>query len=503
MPTNLLLPVFLCLPVCTNATPADSAPAVVVTQLAAQEDAANGHAEALKKLLSGERTNGEGISADDFLEHYEPGTRARVGDASIRVALGMFSRDLPGAEIEALRERDSNRWVLSMYSRKSGMGAEFDMTLEAAEPHRLLGLNARLVQGNPVIAELVDGMGPEEMASALDRIVGDMAAEDRFSGAVLLARDGEPFYEKAWGLASRRFDVPNRVDTRFNLGSMNKMFTALAICQLQEAGKLEFSDKLSAHLPNYPNADVSEQISIHQLLTHTSGLGDFWGAMSEVDWTTLRTPADHLPLFANDPLQFKPGERFSYSNAGFLVLGLVVEEISGMDYFDYVREHIYEPAGMTSTDSWHMDEPVKNLAIGYTRAGADGHDEGGPLRNNYYLHRARGGPAGGGFSTVGDLNRFGLALLNSDLLSLEGVQNLLGGKVNMGWGDGGRYCYGFISKNQEGHESVGHSGGAPGINASFRMFPADGYTLVVLTNCDGAASYVGGRIEEMIRRSDK
>lgn len=489
----LILASLLCLPFAAESISpsADVSPGVV------QEDPFASLADALVKVLSTETEE-----TDWFLELYAPSTRERLTDERIRRVLGMFRRDLPDAKLRAIRATGENQAEIILLSTSSGLAARFGVTLEADPPHRILGLAAALEEGDPVVAGIVDGMSAQDMARVIDAFVTELAGEDRFSGAVLLAKDGEPVFEKAWGLASRRFDVPNRVDTRFNLGSMNKMFTAVAICQLAEAGKLDFEDKLIEHLPDYPNRQIAEEVTIHQLLTHTSGMGSFWDAMFERDWTQLRKPADHLDLFASDALLFEPGARFSYSNSGFLVLGLVIEAVSGESYYDYVRANVYEPAGMPNSDSWAMDEPVKNLAIGYTRAGEDGHGHEGPIRNNYYLHRARGGPAGGGFSTVRDLLSFAGAVMESKLLDPEHTQLLLEGKVPTGWGPGSQYAYGFLHQVVEGHDMFGHSGGAPGINAVLSIFPADGYTFVVLANYDNAASYVGSRIQEMITRSD-
>ncbi len=440
-----------------------------------------------------------------FLNHYAPSTIASMGEDRIVLILNMFRRDMVGAKLRGVRSLGEHSWSVSFYVAETNRGAVFELTIEEQSPHRILGLGARLVDGDPHIPGIVDGMSSKAMAMVIERYVGELAAADQFSGAVLLAKDGEVVFEKAWGLASRRYDVPNNLETRFNLGSMNKMFTAVALVQLQEAGKLNFHDKLIQHLPNFPNRALAEKVSLHHLLTHSSGMGNFWEAMAEVNWTLLRTPSDYLPLFGKDDLMFEPGMQFSYSNNGFVTLGLVIEAVSGMSYFDYVRDNIFEPLGMQSTDSFAMDEPVKNLAIGYTRSNpeGDGHGQDGPLRNNLYLHRVQGGPAGGGFSTARDLLRFANGLQFGDLLSPKGVETLLTGKVPTPWGPEVRYAYGFMAGAKEGHEKFGHSGGAPGINSVLSVYPADGYTVIVLSNCDTGGSVVGDAIEQMILRSDK
>ena len=344
---------------------------------------------------------------------------------------------------------------------------------------------------NPAAAQQVSRapMKEAELAKELAAFVDELAAADRFSGAVLLARGDDILWQKAYGQASKRFDVPNRLDTKFNLGSMNKMFTGVAICQLAQAGLLDFQDSILEHLPDYPNRSVAERVTIHQLLTHTSGLGSYWNERFEATWVSLRTVADLLPLFVDDPLEFDPGTRFGYSNSGPVVLGLIIEKLSGQSYYDYVREHIFEPAGMTDTDSYAMDRPVPNLAIGYTKVDGEWH-------NNLFQHTVKGGPAGGGFSTVGDLMRFARALQDHELLSPEMTATLLEGKIDMG--PGAQYAYLFGDHVDHGFRFHGHNGGAPGINGELSFYPDLGYTLAVLSNYDRAATEVARQAREWI-----
>ncbi len=347
-----------------------------------------------------------------------------------------------------------------------------------------------------------DALSHEELARELVAHVEELVARDAFSGTVLLAHGDEPLVRAAFGQASKRFDVPMRPDTKLNLGSANKMFTGVAICQLAEAGKLDFSDTVAKHLPDYPNRDVAERVTIHHLLTHTSGMGSYWNEKYDQTWTTLREVADMLPLFVDDELSFEPGARFQYSNAGPIVLGLIVEAISGQSYYDYVREHIYAPAGMENTDCYEMDRPVPNLALGYTKGAPDGSPGDGSWRNNLFSHSLRGGPAGGGFSTVDDLLRFSLALQNGDLLSVGMFETLVTGKVSMGGGV--RYAYLFGDEEEgNGVHSYGHNGGAPGISADFAFYPELGYTFAVLSNYDDGALDTAHFARELIGRSEE
>jgi CubicO group peptidase (beta-lactamase class C family) len=272
------------------------------------------------------------------------------------------------------------------------------------------------------------------------------------------------------------------------------MFTAVAVAQLVEAGKIAFDDTIIKHIPDYPNREVAEQVTIHQLLTHTSGMGNYWTPeYQRTSKDRFRDVADYLPLFVDQPLLFEPGNQFSYSNSGFMVLGLVVESVSGQSYFDYVLEHIYAPAGMRNTDAYELDAVVPNHAVGYTMRGS----EAGELRNNLYLHVVKGGPAGGGYSTVEDLLRFSSALLGHELLGPEMTRFVLAGKVETD-GANRTYAYGFRNLLENGWRVVGHAGGFAGINAFLDMYVDLGYTVAVMSNRDMGATAVREFILEQL-----
>ncbi len=319
------------------------------------------------------------------------------------------------------------------------------------------------------------------------------SAEGSFSGTVLIAKDGTPLLKKAYGLADRSFQVPNKIDTKFNLGSMNKMFTGVAILQLAEKGKVSLQDKIIRHVPDYPNREIAEKVSIHHLLTHTSGLGHYWtDEFNRASKDRFKKVADYIPLFADQPLLFEPGTRYSYSNAGFMVLGLIIERVTGEDYFDYVREKIYKPAGMINTDAYETDRIIPNCATGYTTFGA----EPGSVKNNLFMHVVKGGPAGGGYSTVEDLLSFSNALFGHKLLTPEFTQTVMTGKVDVDLNS--RYAYGFRERFENGHRIVGHGGGFPGISSRLNMYTDLGYTVAILSNTDQGGQALKVFIEELL-----
>jgi len=323
------------------------------------------------------------------------------------------------------------------------------------------------------------------VAGEIDSYLSSLVAENKLSGAVLVAKDGVTVASKAAGIANKASGALITLTTKFNLGSLNKMFTAVAIAQLAQAGRLSFNDPVSKHLPDYPNKEVADKVTIHQLLTHTSGMGMYWNEKFMAQREKLVTVADHLPLFASDPLLFPPGEKFQYSNSGYMVLGAIIEKLSGQDYYSYVQEHTYKPAGMTETGFYEPGKEIPNLAIGYSRMSPDGKrlEE---ARDNTNTREVKGGPAGGGYSTVGDLVKFHTALRNYKLLNEEYTKLVTTGKVDAA-GPIGRYGYGFGDKVFEGKHIVGHNGGSPGISANFEMYPELGYTAVILMNADPPA----------------
>jgi CubicO group peptidase (beta-lactamase class C family) len=390
-------------------------------------------------------------------------------------------------------------------AKKDGRWLRLMMQVESAAPHPVSDIRvqpgsapdeaqpakdpAKETAGAPPVAK---NMTDEQIASSLAAYLGDLAKDDKFSGVVLIAKDGKPVFERAYGLANKAKNIPNNTETIFNLGSMNKMFTAVAVAQLAQAGKLSFDDTVSKYLPDYPNKDVANNVTIHHLLTHTSGLGSFWNAKFDAKRSTIKTVADYLALFADEPGTVDPGKKFRYSNSGFIVLGAIIEKVSGQNYYDYVREHIYKPAGMKHTDAYEMAADTPNLAMGYTTEGSGGQGR----HENTATRPNRGGPAGGGYSTAEDLMRFHTALRENKLLDRKYTELITTGKVSMG---GAKYAYGFGDEVINGKRVFGHNGGAPGIGSDLSMYADLGYTSVVMTNYDPPLMMpVVKRIREMI-----
>jgi D-alanyl-D-alanine carboxypeptidase len=340
------------------------------------------------------------------------------------------------------------------------------ITLRLLVPMSLLGGSIAAQQPPAgVVATRPSPISQAELVRRLSTSVDSLAKTGEFSGVTVLARNSAPVFERAYGLADRERGIVNNLQTAFNLGSINKAFTQIAILQLSAAGKLDLDSTLRAYWPDYPNKAVAQKITIRQLIRHTSGIGgDIFDAPTGGTRHDVRTLNDYLALFVNEPLQFEPGTTNAYSNAGYVVLGLLIERLSGQDYYTYVREHILEPAGMTHTGSYFVDSLPLNTAIGYT-SGEENAPPGAALHPNTQELPGRGSSAGGGYSTAQDLLKF--------------LQALREHRIPNGLPAG-----------------LGIAGGSGGINGVVDGALPGGYDLIVLANLDPPAAM---RVARMVR----
>ncbi|AWW74338.1 hypothetical protein CD351_07855 [Erythrobacter sp. KY5] len=297
------------------------------------------------------------------------------------------------------------------------------------------------------------------------------------SGTVLLARGENVEFSDSFGLADRDSGERNTIDTKFNLASIPKMFTATCILQLVEAGAISLDDTVGMHLPDYPGRDAAERATIAHLLMHRSGIGNYWQGLAELDGPHPESHRDYLPLFANIPLEHEPGSAFSYSNGGYVVLGLIIEAVTGKSYYEHVQQAIFERAGMANTGNWRLDADVSNRAIPYMRS----EETPGEWVDCSSRLEPRGSAGGGAYSTARDLHHFATALTRNRLLSRQMTQVLLQGRSQTPVGS---YGYGVIEQDLNGVRLLGHSGGHYGVACELMMFPEIDTTFIVLTNGD-------------------
>jgi CubicO group peptidase (beta-lactamase class C family) len=313
-----------------------------------------------------------------------------------------------------------------------------------------------------------------EIVDFLSHHAGESAEKGNFNGVVFYARDKTVLFHKAYGIANREKGAPNEITTRFNLASASKMFTAVAIGKLVEEGRLSFDDPIGKHLgTDWVSAEAGKKVLVRHILNHTSGLGMYWGEKWEAVAAQIQT-IDDFRKVVSDELAFEPGTREEYSNTGYIMLGAIIEKVSGETYYNYVQRTIFAPCGMTSTGFYATNRAQDGFAVGYFEDAEDG----GKLKDNLALHGNRGASAGGGWSTASDLHRFFLAMRDNRIVKAAMRAVLWSPRPLTP-----KYGYGFqIGSGFAGPGWVGHDGGFPGVEAFVTYHPATGHTLVVLSN---------------------
>jgi len=323
----------------------------------------------------------------------------------------------------------------------------------------------------------------QELNQKIDEVMVEFIKFDQFSGSILLAKEGKVLYAKAFGEADKDHHVKTTLKTKYNIGSIGKTFTGISILQLEEKGKLNVTDPVSKHLDDFPYGD---KITIHHLLTHTSGIFNYFAHPEfRTKMYGIRNVAEALTLIYDQDLLFEtPGERFSYSNSGIVILGAIIEKVTGLNYSDYIEENILKPAGMNDTNINFLEQIVENRAVGYQKS-----PTGRIVRNIFMVPPAN---ADGGIeSTVEDFLKYDQALYDDILLSEESKQKMFTVYKN-------NYGYCMRIDQRHGNKIVGHSGGAPGVSADFVRFINDKYVLIVFSNYGGGATNVSSTIEAIL-----
>ncbi len=422
-------------------------------------------------------------------ERFTPDLLAHRTAEQRRQLVARFHQELGAATVTAVRS--TAPWAADADFRGSAPGetGTLHVALEAAAPHRIRELQIQVGLGGddgpgsrfllPPLPELRGVADPQRLAGLLDPYLAELAGHDVLSGVVLVAHAGTPLYQRAFGLADRERRTPNTVDTRFNIASIGKQFTSVAVGQLLEQGRLALDDPIAKHLPAYPNAAAARQVTIRQLLDHRAGIPDIFDVVKPGD----PPPASNHDWFlrvAPRPLEFAPGSQRRYCNGCYVVLGEIVAALGGMPYEDYVAAHVFAPAGMTGAAFLETSGREERKALGYTRT---------PRGLEPVLLGAggRGSAAGGVFATAADLLAYDNALRGFRLLSRQRTGWLLGGK------EGGE------AADERAAAGLEVGGGAPGTNS---LLASDGtWTVVVLTNRDPRlGAELGTALAKALRR---
>ncbi|MEA2011408.1 MAG: serine hydrolase domain-containing protein, partial [Actinomycetota bacterium] len=328
-------------------------------------------------------------------------------------------------------------------------------------------------------------------AAQIDLVVREQHERQPFSGVVQVRVDGDVVFAEGFGYSNRADAIPNGVSTRFATASGTKTFTGIAVCQLIEAGKLSPNTRLADVVDcSFPRFDPA--VTIHHLLTHTSGVpdyfeeeeldaqADFGDVFGDLPVYRVRGPSDLLPLFQNEAMKFNPGQRFSYSNGGYVLLGLAIEAATGSAYADYVERHVFARAGMTASGFFEMDDLPSHTAFGYL-------DDG---RTNIYEVPVKGMPDGGAFVTAPDVSSFWDALFGHRLLGPKMTTALLHPYVaaDPGGDDERHYGFGLWMAAKDGAVSRYTSTGAdPGVAYVSAHFVPENVELTILGNTESDA----------------
>ena len=327
-----------------------------------------------------------------------------------------------------------------------------------------------------VMSGAVDSGQPKAAAAPslprMEQVIQSFVMKDQFMGAVLVARGNDVLLDRGYGYADVEWKVPDSPKAKFRLGSITKQFTAASIMLLQERGKLKVTDPVKKYMPDAP--DAWDKITIFNLLTHTSGIPNFTGFINYHSIEPFPiTPEKLIAQFRDKPLDFQPGEKFSYSNSGYVVLGYLIEKITGESYAKFVEDNIFKPLGMKDSGYDSNSAIIPDRAQGYTR-GPNG------LENAGYINMTVPFSAGALYSTTDDLLRWEQGLFGGKVLSPESLKQM----TTPFKGD---YAFGLVVRTVNGHRVINHGGGIEGFNTMLAYYPDDKVTIAVLANLNGGA----------------
>jgi CubicO group peptidase (beta-lactamase class C family) len=341
------------------------------------------------------------------------------------------------------------------------------------------------VSSPPTATDTLSAPSDQDIISTLDTFLTNRAKDSSFTGSVLVAREGRILLSNGYSESDREKKALNTARTKFRIASITKQFTALAVLILQARGKLDVQDRVCAHISNCPPA--WETITLHHLLTHTSGLPNYY---TSPDWVffqaTPMTPSDIIATFIDKPLDFQPGDQWSYSNSGYVLLGSLIEQVSGMTYEAFIRENILVPLKMT--DTGYLDN-TEGLAVGYateySTTPANFEDSSGLYAS------------GGMYSTVGDLYLWDQALYTDKLIPKDLRDKMFTPYAMMTDGSGWGYGYGWYIGELANRRMVGHSGRIEGFSSLNTYYPDDKVVVIVLSNQRDPPAYdIGFQLAE-------
>ena len=368
---------------------------------------------------------------------------------------------------------------VAVKSRRIDRRALLMLAADPSQPGKLAQANIQPLEDDSALyaAWRKQAVSQAEMSRLIHAALDQLVGMSDFSGCVAVSDGKETVFNECRGLAERNFSVPVDQQTKFHIGSMDKMFTAVAIAQLVEAGKLSWDATLAQLVPEYPDHALARKVTVWQLLHHTAGLGDFFVPEYFQYREKFVNPADYLDLIARQPKVGEPGKDWNYSNAGYILLGRIIENVSHEGYFDYIQHHVFAAAGMNDSGFDRLDDVTPKLAVGYFHETLFSND----WKADWMKLGVKGSPAGGGYSTNTDLLRFAKALHEGKLVKPATLTKMFDGEVPAGPGG---YAAGFGDRLSHGRHIRGHSGGIEGTTANLQMV-WETNTAIALTSNEG------------------
>ena len=338
----------------------------------------------------------------------------------------------------------------------------------------------------------------EEILERLDSLIVQLKTEEPFYGNVLIARGDKPFYVRSEGLADVENNIPITINSRFGMASGGKMFTAVAIIKLLEKGSINLDDTLAKHLPDFPDQNFANTTTIRELLSHIGGAGDYWDAAYEKVAGDFKIHNDYLPHIIRN-LNPKTKGQFEYSNSGFLLLGLIIEAVSGKEYFEFLEEVLFTPLGMENTGPYKPGDP--NYVKSYQALDENGNRDS--MSTKLFKPYGISSSAGGAYTTVHDIFAFGRALLGDSFLSPELKEILMEPKVTFPGATNLFYGSGFIINKENDLVEIGHGGRGPASQFSFNIYPEKDLIYVVVSNFDSIGAHeIDMAIKSVIREKN-
>ena len=396
--------------------------------------------------------------------------------------LVVTTHDSGGVDVVDLHTHPRQPGLLQVVvkARRTGRHALFVLAADPVKPDKLAQADLVGMQDPSLYADWPKGpVSQAELQHLIKAALDQLVRANDFSGCLTVSDGNKTIVNECRGLAERNFGVANDHRTKFHIGSLNKMFTAVAVAQLVEADKLSWDSTLAQLVPEYPDQAAARNITVWQLLHHTSGLSDFLVPEFFHHREQYVDLKGYLDLIARQPVLSEPGKQFNYSNSGYVLLGRIIENVSGKSYFDYVRKCVFAPAGMADSGFDAIEDITPNLAVGYFRDG--------PLADKWKAAWMKipfkGDPAGASYSTNADLLRFARALRKGELVKPATLAKMFDDQVPAGPGG---YAAGFGDRLSHGRHIRGHAGGIEGTDANLAIIWETG-AAVALTSNEGPA----------------